>query len=41
MPKIKQLSGKEVIKILQKFGFENYNYSQAKKEVILRCEDSQ
>ena len=25
MPKIKQLSGKQVIKILQKFGFENYS----------------
>ncbi len=25
MPKIKQLSGKDVIKIMQKFGFENYS----------------
>lgn len=25
MPKIKQLSGKDVIKILQKFGLENYS----------------
>ena len=25
MPKIKQLSAKKVIKILQKFGFENYS----------------
>lgn len=25
MPKIKQLSGKDVIKILQTFGFENYS----------------